>query len=332
MKIVSISMIKNESDIIESFIRYNLNIFDEMLILDNGSTDDSVNIINKLQDENLPIILFRGGETFFNQNDKLTGLLKKAIWEYGADIVCPLDADEFISSDITNPRKIIENIDGDSYYHVSWKTYVATANDDINIKFIPSRITHIRDEKYEAYYKVIIPKNIVNNYDVSIAMGNHDLVFKNQHDKPTPVVIPNLILAHFPLRSTEQCMSKILVGWPTLIKKNKENNALGYHWKSLFEKIKQKGSINSDDLEYFSKNYALREFNDNIQITEKRINIDFCENLEIKYDYDYSYLRNVLDNYIYFVEELLISQNEVSELKKKNKEFERLLNVFKSVP
>lgn len=326
MKIVSISMIKNESDIIESFIRYNLNIFDEMLILDNGSTDDSVNIINKLQDENLPIILFRGGETFFNQNDKLTGLLKKAIWEYGADIVCPLDADEFISSDITNPRKIIENIDGDSYYHVSWKTYVATANDDINIKFIPSRITHIRDEKYEAYYKVIIPKNIVNNYDVSIAMGNHDLVFKNQHDKPTPVVIPNLILAHFPLRSTEQCMSKILVGWPTLIKKNKENNALGYHWKSLFEKIKQKGSINSDDLEYFSKNYALREFNDNIQITEKRINIDFCENLEIKYDYDYSYLRNVLDNYIYFVEELLISQNEVLELKKKNKEFERLLN------
>ena len=285
MKIVSISMIKNESDIIESFIRYNLNIFDEMLILDNGSTDDSVNIINKLQDENLPIILFRGGETFFNQNDKLTGLLKKAIWEYGADIVCPLDADEFISSDITNPRKIIENIDGDSYYHVSWKTYVATANDDINIKFIPSRITHIRDEKYEAYYKVIIPKNIVNNYDVSIAMGNHDLVFKNQHDKPTPVVIPNLILAHFPLRSTEQCMSKILVGWPTLIKKNKENNALGYHWKSLFEKIKQKGSIKSDDLEYFSKNYALREKNKEF---ERLLN----ENNLSRLNHDYIIIKN----------------------------------------
>lgn len=79
MKIVSITMIKNESDIIESFIRYNLNIFDEMLILDNGSTDDSVNIISKLQDENLPVILIKENDRFFDQNDILTCLLKKPL-------------------------------------------------------------------------------------------------------------------------------------------------------------------------------------------------------------------------------------------------------------
>lgn len=37
MKIVSITMVKNESDIIESFIRYTLNIVDEMIILNNGA-------------------------------------------------------------------------------------------------------------------------------------------------------------------------------------------------------------------------------------------------------------------------------------------------------
>lgn len=47
MKIVSITMVKNEVDIIESFVRYHLKIFDEMIILDNGSTDETVNIINK---------------------------------------------------------------------------------------------------------------------------------------------------------------------------------------------------------------------------------------------------------------------------------------------
>ena len=34
-KIFSISMVKNEMDIIESFVRYNANIFDGMIILDN---------------------------------------------------------------------------------------------------------------------------------------------------------------------------------------------------------------------------------------------------------------------------------------------------------
>lgn len=330
MKIVSITMIKNESDIIESFIRYNLNIFDEMLILDNGSTDDSANIINELQNENLPIVLLNDRDGYYDQNDKMTCLLKKAIWEYGADIVCPLDADEFMSSDFANPREIIENVDVNLYYQVKWETYVATANDDVNVNFIPSRITHKREDKYETLYKVIIPKSIVSYFDVSIDMGSHNLVFKNPHEKLTPVRLSNLRIAHFPLRSIEQCMSKILVGWPNLIKKNKENSIWGHHWKSFFEKIKDKGLIDYDDLEYFSKNYSLDEVSDDIEITQKRMNIGFCKDLEIRYSYDYNYLRNLLDNYVYFVEELLLSQSEVSRLKMKNEEYEKEIDLLKS--
>ena len=44
-KIFSISMVKNEMDIIESFVRYNANILDGMIILDNKSTDDTVKIL-----------------------------------------------------------------------------------------------------------------------------------------------------------------------------------------------------------------------------------------------------------------------------------------------
>jgi hypothetical protein len=47
------------------------------------------------------------------------------------------------------------------------------------------------------------------------------------------------------------------------------------------------------------------------------MNIDFCENIDIKYDYDYNYLRNLLDNYVYFVEELLLAKNRFQNMKKK---------------
>lgn len=258
--------------------------------------------------------------------------IKKAIKEYGADIVCPLDADEFISSEIGNPREIIEKIDENLYYKVLWETYVVTADDDTEIKFIPSRMTNKREDKYETLHKVIIPKNIVNNFDVYLAMGNHDLIFKNPQEKITPSILSDLRIAHFPLRSIEQCMSKILVGWPNLIKKNKENNNWGYHWKSFFGKIKQKGSIDFEDLEFFSKNYSLREYPEDIKITHKRMNIDFCEGLEIKYDYDYNYLRNILDNYVYFIEEFLSSQKEISELKKKNEAYKKEIDLLKSSP
>ena len=57
MKITSITMVKNEMDIIESFIRYNINIVDEMIILDNGSTDYTLDILNNLIKEGLNIVL-----------------------------------------------------------------------------------------------------------------------------------------------------------------------------------------------------------------------------------------------------------------------------------
>ena len=116
MKIVSISIVKNESDIIESFVRYNLNIIDEMIILDNGSSDDTLKILNQLKEENLPITILIDDDKYYEQVEKTNELLYKAIFNHGADIVCPLDADEFISSDIGHPKEIISTLKGETIF------------------------------------------------------------------------------------------------------------------------------------------------------------------------------------------------------------------------
>ena len=38
-KLIGVSMIRNESDAVEAFVRYNLQLLDELQILDLGSTD-----------------------------------------------------------------------------------------------------------------------------------------------------------------------------------------------------------------------------------------------------------------------------------------------------
>ena len=308
-------MVKNEMDIIESFIRYNINIVDEMIILDNGSTDYTLDIINNLIEEGLNIVLLHDEDSYYNQDVKMTKLMHKAVNEFDADMICVIDADEFIASQVGNPREIIENLDSSKYYQLKWVTYVLTGEEGNDIKFIPSKINHIRDEKYEHLYKVIVPAEIVKNYDVSLKMGNHNLVF-NSGNALDPNRDLNLKIAHFPLRSKDQCMSKILVGWPNLLEKHQENNEYGVHWKLFFEEIRKNNTLSDEDLEKFSKNYSFAIFRDDIEIKKQPMNLDFCQGIEIKYDFDYNYLANILDNYLYMSSENIIFKNKIDSLEK----------------
>lgn len=55
MKIILFTMVNNESEIIESFIRYNSNFVDKMVIIDNGCTDNTMEIVHLLQNEGYKI-------------------------------------------------------------------------------------------------------------------------------------------------------------------------------------------------------------------------------------------------------------------------------------
>ena len=95
----------------------------------------------------------------FDQTIKTNKLLSQAVNEFNADIIVPLDADEFIiASENQNPRKYLEMIEFPEYLSVKWKTYVPTFDNE-NEKFIPSKITFAREDLGE-YRKVILPKEL----------------------------------------------------------------------------------------------------------------------------------------------------------------------------
>ena len=293
MKVVSITMVKNEVDIIESFIRYHLNIVDEMIILDNCSSDETPVIINKLIGEGLPVIFLTDLNNNFMHSVKMDILLDKAFNEHEADIVCVLDGDEFlISTNNINPRDILENLDLNEYYLAKWITYVPTENDSYDF-FIPKRITHVRDETLERFYKVIVTKEVYNNFSPKLELGSHDLIFPNE-ETPKKNTDFNLRIAHFPIRSREQCMSKVIVSWPNLISDNAGYNHWGWHWKKIFDKIKTNQFITNEDLKDFAKYYALEDFDGDVKIVNQPINLDFCNDIDIKYYRSLNYLRNVL--------------------------------------
>lgn len=319
MKLISITTIKNEADIIESFIRYHAKIFDLMIILNNGSTDDSEDILNQLISEGLPVVTLMDTDKYFEPKIKYNFLLNKAFKEYGADIVCPLDADEFLTSTERHPRELLENLPEKSYFTVKWKTYIPTEHDDENISFVPSRIKYIRDEDIEHLGKVVVSKELFENYGVGLSIGNHNLEVNNEFKKEiTNIKDSKLRIAHFPLRTVNQTMAKVLTNYPNSLSRTVVNKNTSYHYVVMFNKIKSMGQLEMSDVTQFAKNYSLRqnkgrteEFEEmEINIYEDPMDLSFCKDIEMKYDYEENPLAIVLENNLYFAREIHNFKNE----------------------
>jgi len=86
------AFVKNECDFIKRFVEHNLKIADEMTVIDNGSTDGTIEILEGYKDR-LNLVLDASG--FGKKGRICLEWMSKST----ADILIPLDADELVVFD-----------------------------------------------------------------------------------------------------------------------------------------------------------------------------------------------------------------------------------------
>lgn len=290
MECIAISFIRNESEVIESFVRYHLKIVDKMYLANHRSIDNTEEILVNLKNEGLPIEIFQVNSHRYCQGEVTTKLLKKAAQE--ADWIVPLDADEFITPN-TIFRDTLKSLSKDCTHFIRWKNYFPSEQED------PQEINILKKFQFRSniidpnQHKVIVPSDLVKKYNVNFPQGNHEVYHDGEdlntkrfkRGKVLPYeIIKDLYLAHFPIRSLKQLKSKIYAGWLSQVANHNETPGKltedkelpsWYHWKKIYNKFKENEKVTLD--EFFS--LYIRHFD---ELIHDPLEIDFDIKYEIK--------------------------------------------------
>jgi len=262
MKIVSVTVARNEADVIETFVRHHLQSVDKMIIVDHLSIDETPAILADLQAEGASIDVIRDARQEFAQAEMTTLQMRRAAQELGADWIFILDADEFLVSDEgAGVRSILEHLSLEDPYRIPWRSYIPRPDDTSDAKILFDRIQYRREDEPLAFYKVFVPGTIAARKTTVIRVGNHGIgdISRRRKKNIRGKVAAHLHLAHFPVRSVAQIRAKVLLGWPARLASPEQKGNMNFHLRELFEKLQKGAAITGEDLMTMALDYALPE-------------------------------------------------------------------------
>ena len=250
MRLAAVTTVRNECDIIESFVRHNAAFLDCFYILDHRSTDATPVILRKLADEGFPVLLSREDRGIFYQSATMTRLIRHALDDYPWDFIIPLDADEFLRvSDRATLEAALAGSDGTSLGLSNVVTYVPTENDHLNeidvLRRIVHRATTVPDIGCKIG-KVIIPGGLVRHAGFALNEGHHGVSIDG---RPVPERwLDALSLAHFPVRSVDQFVLRTALCRLAWSSRSDYNPAWGWQYEKFIELLKTKPVLSAPDL------------------------------------------------------------------------------------
>ena len=240
MNIVGISMIRNDADIVEPFVRHTLRVLDHLFVIVHCPEDGTGEILKALHAEGLPMTLVLDNEPAFLQGEGLTWLAREAHAALKPDFIFPLDADEFI---VPADRGAIESAlsalpAGGPAARICLRTFVPTAEDPTD-EPNPVRRIRYRSGSQTRVHKVVLTSAFAADPTLVLDHGNHGLLRIGAAARQIPVPpLPRLALAHYPVRSAAQVTNKTIVGYLAHIaagRPNVEEQRLATHWRRCYE-------------------------------------------------------------------------------------------------
>lgn len=211
MRLVAITRVLNDDDIIEAFIRHHSAMVDHHLILDTGSTDRTHEILRELRAEGIGLTTIQARSVGAAESDHATFLFHHAVQVLGADWVVCLDPDDFVDerrSELSLRGRIGTLAEDAAVLKLRVVPYSATAADDPEEALVPRRIRHRLRERVELF-RVAARRDLVGR-GARVEPGAQDVLVGGT---PAPAETEDgLVLAQFGRRSAWQQVARAVTG------------------------------------------------------------------------------------------------------------------------
>jgi len=237
--LVAVTRVLNEEDIIEPLVRHHAAMVDHHIILDNGSTDRTLEILRDLTCEGLALTILQCPSSVFSETQFNTWLYAHAVQAHAADWVLFLDADEFIDTRrIGDLRAYLAQIPPDyaslGAELINYDAPSPATDGEINVV---KRITR-RIRGPIGVWKVFVRGGIAPGR-VVVDAGNH--IIRLDGHFAHALRQSDFLLAHYPNRSPYQWAGKAVTGRLKVLAAGQRELREGRagHYNDPFERLKQ---------------------------------------------------------------------------------------------
>lgn len=207
MRLRALSIIRNEIDILELFLRHCDALFDEVVLIDHRSFDGSTDLMLSAVAQRPNWRYYKLEPSFYYQEGIVNYFLNQFRNE-NFDYFFLLDADEFVW--VRNRQELEAQLSGttlaeDEVLGYPWFNAICSNNQKEAFAGKWSRVKVMKSPS--TFQKVIIPGNIVREKGVIVSKGNHLAMYQDG----TPLQTKHIgRLFHLPIRSRGQVIRKAI--------------------------------------------------------------------------------------------------------------------------
>ena len=252
MKLIMTLLVKDEVDIIAANIDFHLNSgVDALIITDNASTDGTRDLLATYALWSEVTVIDEPAQDY-SQHRWVTRMALAAANEMAADWIINSDADEFwthpdtclkdalaeahAAQQVCHRRNMVYPFDAESaapwYERLIYRAEQSVA---------PPRLNDpLRDPLPMPYFTLDLPPKVAVKGKglVSIGQGNHRAKFEGKAESEGS----ELLIYHFPARSTAQLKSKVVNGGRAYMRNTEFPETVGWHWRRLYRILTEEGA------------------------------------------------------------------------------------------
>jgi Glycosyl transferase family 2 len=255
-------MVRNEADVVESFVRHNLTVVDRLYVVDHGSFDGTGAILAALVAEGLPLVVAHDASLAHFQPQVATASARRAFAD-GADFVFPLDADEFLLvPDRTLLEQVLAHLPADLPAVLHWLTWLVDFEAPAGTPPLAAARSRLAAERH-GLHKVVLGPGFAANPMAMVGPGNHTVWPDGPGHQPPATqrlarITPEVArIAHVPVRSARQIVHKVTLGWLARRASRPLDPGGTFHWRDLGDDIRRDGPPSPARLAEITVNYSV---------------------------------------------------------------------------